>query len=386
MNFLTKDIFDLLRTKHSAQQISLYMPTHRTGMGIREDMIRYKNLLKQAEEKLKQCKVDEGTINALLARSRETAEDEEFFKYQSDGLAEFISSDTHEYVSFKEPVEPYVYIGTRFHIRPLIHFLQRSFSYFLLDLQQNSIQLYQGNQYSLVPIDTENIPSSMNEALKFDDPEKQLQGHTASRAQNRAGHMQVHGHGAGDDEQNQRLSRLYQKVCNGLYESVENKDTPLIVGGDDKCIAFFHEVCTYPGLQKASIRQNLATLDEEEIIAQVIDILFPQSYERIRAQCSEFQSLRGKGDTTTATDIETILRSAQEGKVGELFTKKGVSLWGFYDADARKVNQLTEEFSTDKDDLVDLAIHQTLQNGGNVISLSPGDDCVEAKVAALMRY
>jgi hypothetical protein len=71
--------------------VSLFLPTHRAGPDSRSfakaDVIRFKNLLREAERKLRALGTPAPETRRLLAPARARLEDERFWRYQADGLA-----------------------------------------------------------------------------------------------------------------------------------------------------------------------------------------------------------------------------------------------------------------------------------------------------------
>jgi len=70
------------------------MPTHRAGRGTEQDPIRFKNLLREAEERLRAKGLRAPEVQELLKESRRLLQDRGFWQRQSDGLATFFSIDT----------------------------------------------------------------------------------------------------------------------------------------------------------------------------------------------------------------------------------------------------------------------------------------------------
>ncbi len=62
-------ILDLAR-KSNDVCVSIYLPTHKMGEEVQQDPIRYKNLLVEAEKKLKEFEVPPQDIEDLLEEPR----------------------------------------------------------------------------------------------------------------------------------------------------------------------------------------------------------------------------------------------------------------------------------------------------------------------------
>jgi len=69
--------------------VSVYLPTHRSGSEIQQDPIRFKNLLKQAEERLANGEMRRPEAQAILRPAQRLLDDDGFWRHQSDGLAVF---------------------------------------------------------------------------------------------------------------------------------------------------------------------------------------------------------------------------------------------------------------------------------------------------------
>jgi hypothetical protein len=181
MNILQHNDLRALIQDTDGYRISIYMPTHRKAIETQQDPIRLKNLLADAEERL----VDEGlrrpTARDLLEPARNLLDDNLFWQHQSDGLAIFLSTGSSHMYRLPLDFEELVVISAQFHIKPLLPVLSGDGQFFILAISQDEVRLLQGTRYNVDEVDLEGLPPSLAEALRFDDPEKQFQFHTATR-------------------------------------------------------------------------------------------------------------------------------------------------------------------------------------------------------------
>lgn len=84
-------------------------------------------------------------------------------------------------------------------------------------------------------------------------------------------------------------------------------------------------------------------------------------------------------------NIREILPAAYHGRVGILFASAGVQLWGFFRPDSGEVI-LREETAQGDEDLVDLAVIQTLLNAGVVYTMKKEEMPEAEPLAAVFRY
>lgn len=86
--FGTRELQELLRVE-STPCISLFAPMERVTALAHQNPVRFRNLLRQAQERLERSGVRPHTIEELLAPAQALLEDELFWLYQGDGLAVF---------------------------------------------------------------------------------------------------------------------------------------------------------------------------------------------------------------------------------------------------------------------------------------------------------
>ena len=77
---------DILGTDHGTPCLSLYQPTHRSFPDNRQDPIRFRNLVKTLDERLREAD-PAADANALLAPFHALAEDRDFWNHAQDALA-----------------------------------------------------------------------------------------------------------------------------------------------------------------------------------------------------------------------------------------------------------------------------------------------------------
>ncbi len=231
------ELFSLAADKSEAC-VSIYMPTYRLGTQTQQDPIRFKNLTREAEEKLIVKGLRSQNARDLIQRVQ-AIDDYLFWQHQSDGLAIFISDNLFSYYCLPLDFPKLVVVSDRFHLKPLLPLLTGDGQFYILALSQNQVRLFQGTRYKVKEVELEDVPTSIAEALKYDDPEKNLQFHTGT-AGGASGDRSAmfHGHGSGNDEQKDNILRYFRKVNAGLRELLKNQHYPLILAGVDYCYQF----------------------------------------------------------------------------------------------------------------------------------------------------
>jgi hypothetical protein len=81
------------------------------------------------------------------------------------------------------------------------------------------------------------VPTSIAEALQYDDAEKSLQFHTATSQGGSGGDGSAifHGQGGGNNDHKDGLLCYFRKVSNELESFLKNEQAPLILAGVRCC-------------------------------------------------------------------------------------------------------------------------------------------------------
>jgi len=171
MNVPTKDDLHDLIEKEDRASISIYLPTFRAGKEVAQNSIRFKNLLRKAEENLRETGIKPASeLQKLLKPAERLLANDFFWRNQSDGLAVFLSSD--EFRDYRVPMhfDELVVVASRFHIKPLLTMLAADGRFYLLALSQNDVRLFQGTHYAVTEIEPDDlgIPKSLTDITQLD--------------------------------------------------------------------------------------------------------------------------------------------------------------------------------------------------------------------------
>jgi len=160
--------------------VSIYLPTVQAGSETQENPIRLKNLLTEATKRLADARHDlpEAQIERLLEPARALVDDMEFWAHQSEGLAIFLASG--DFQSYKLPLDvpKQVVVDEHYYLKPLLPLLSGDQTFYLLALSQGELRVFKGDRYGLVEVTPDDMPDSLSDALKWDDPEMHLDWHT----------------------------------------------------------------------------------------------------------------------------------------------------------------------------------------------------------------
>ncbi|MGF1536594.1 MAG: hypothetical protein ACFB4J_08955 [Elainellaceae cyanobacterium] len=365
--------------------LSLYLPTHVAGQEIRQDPIRLKNLLDRARDQLLSLGQGTEAIDALLSPAIELLDDSQyqFWEHQGRGLALFLGESFYHIYRLDDSVPELAIIGDRFHITPLLPVLHRVDQFLLLSLSQNEALLYGASPNHIKPISLEELPNSLEEALKYDDPEAQLQYHSGGGADTQGGQTPTfHGQGVGtaDENEKDRIRRYCQQLDNAICEATHDKALPLVLAGVEFVQDIFREVSNYPNLVASGLKGNPEAEQVSDLHQEALALFEPMSQNETRQAWEGYERL---SDTDKITNqIKDILVAANRGQVETLFLDPERSQWGTYDAASAHV-ELHEQAHPKSDDLLNIAAISVLANSGAVYTkpMSPA-----SPIAATLRY
>lgn len=382
METLSKDDLKALVQKRKDLCISIYMPTHRSGAETQQNQIRFKNLLREAEERLVASGMRPQDARNFLEKAQSLVNNILFWRQQRDSLAFFLSSDLFLYYNLPASIPDLIVVTDRFHLKPLLPVLSRDERFYILTLSQNEVKLYQGTGLSLREVELVGLPQGIDKALQADEPEKQVRFRSGGASGGDRGSM-ISGHGADIEDTKDNLLRYFRQVDRALKDILKDAHVPLILAGVDFLFPIYREINTYPGLLEENIAGNPKGLTTEGLRKEGFSLISTRCDQEIKDAANLYQQSQGTG--LTSSDIKDILIAAQDGRVGVLFVPLGKELWGNFKRDAGQLT-FSETAATGGEDLFDLAAILTSINGGRVFVLPPENIPDGLQIAALFRY
>lgn len=381
-DILRRDDLALLMATQEGPCVSLFMPTHRKGRDTQQDPIRLGNLLKQAEEKLVANGLRSTLARDMLAPAHDVQRAGSFWRLQSDGLAIFASPTSFRFYRLPLSFAELVVASHRFHLKPLLPLFTGDGRFFVLALSQNAVRLLEGTRHSLDEVHLQDVPSSLAEALQYDDPEKQLQWHTGT-AQGGQRSAMFHGHGVGSDDAKDRILRYFHQIDSGLRSVLEKETAPLVLAAVDYLMPIYRQTNEYAHLLSEGVPGNPDDLKPDDLHKEVWAIVAPYFAQERQNDLARYRQSLGTG--RASNQIAVVVRAAVEGRIGALFVPIGVHIWSSVSADGMQVATREQQEPGDED-LLDLAAWKTLTAGGVVYAVESEEMPDKATVAAVFRY
>lgn len=350
---------------HEGPCVSVFMPTARAGSEILEQPIRLKNLLRQAATELDAAGLDRAQVDARLDPLRALVDNSTFWQHQSDGLALFASESTVRHFRVPLPFVESVVVGDRFRLLPLWPLASGDDTFYVLALSQNEVRLFSASHQTIDELPLGPIPTSMEEALAYEDPERQLQNRSAGGS-----NMQFHGHGAGDEIDKATLERYLRAVDKGLNAVLGATRKPVVLA----CVGYYlpiaQSVTKLANLAGDVVEGNPERRSPDELLAAARDIVAPMQAARRADTVERFTGLAGTG--LAVTEVADIASAAREGRVETLLVPAGEQA-------------VVDVASPTVDPLIDIAVADVLSKGGVIESI--GDTpAIDSPFAAILRY
>lgn len=375
-------LIDLARA-HGEDRVSLYMPTRRFSPGSQEeDTTRLRNLLRTAEERLVARGLRPPAIESLLTPVRALTDERPLWLRSSDGLA--VLSGPEGVVTFQVPVplDEVVWVGERYYLRPLLPALDASRAFWLLTLSQKRVRLMSGNGYALQEVSAEGIPSSLADALKWDDYEKtSLQFHTGTSGS--GGRRPAVFHGTGEVDVKDEIVRYFRRIDRGLHDLLRDSDAPLVLAGVDYLLPLYRDINSYAHLAGKAVIGNPDGFGDIELHRrawQIASETFAAEHAEAATRVAELWA-----SPRVTPDPEALVAAAHYGRIDTLLVADSAHWWGEFDADSGALTLHADAANGDAD-VLDHAAFATLAGGGSVVTLPVeqmphGNDAV-----ALLRY
>lgn len=387
---LSRTELESLAEKYNDRHVSIYLPTHQAGDDILENRVRFRNLLDRAEEQLVEGGMRPPVAKEFLGPARMLVNDELFWQRQSAGLAVFLAEGLARKYQLPLEFEELVIVGDRFHIKPLLQVLSNNGRFYVLALSQHETRLLQGTRHRIGEIDLddrEQVPVTILEILKWEDPEMQLQLHTGAAPVLHHGAAAVfHGHGmASQDDPKEKILRYFQRLDAGLRDLLADDNAPLVPVADDFVLARYREASTYPYVTEEGIHlvpQRISPGALHERAWAIVQPLLARAEDQAR---DVYEHLQGKESDRVSNDLKEIVRAALFERVEGLFVALDGQQWGTVDWDTGEVT-LFEEQQAGARDLLSVAATHTLLNGGWLFTVERAHVPDGGFAAAVFRY
>jgi hypothetical protein len=380
---LTIESLAELASVHQPPYLSLYQPTHRHRPENQQDLIRFRNLVKELETSLRQ-EYPAAETRLLLEPFQALAHDHDFWAHTLDGLAVLGGPSLFRVFRLQRPVAELAIVADSFHTMPLRRFLQSVGRYQILGLSLSKIQLFEGNHDALDEIDpAPGVPRTITEALGDELTEPDLT--VASYGDVGQGSMPMrHSHGGKQDEGQTDAERFFRAIDRAVLEHHSRPSgLPLILAALPEHHDLFHRVSHNPFLMAEGLTINPDVLPIDELRERAWQVVEPQYQARLAILADEFAVARSKG--LGSDDLAEVAQAAAAGRVATLLIESDRHIAGRLDGATGRV-EVADLSHPQVDDLLDDLGELVEKMGGRVLVIPAERMPGRTGLAATYRY
>ena len=393
MDLFNRDELKRLAELEDDLCISIYMPTHRFRSDWSQNTTRFKNLLRDVRDQLRDQEYRETAIDQILKDARQQLDRPGFWRGLSEGLAAFITSETSEFYRLPLPFDEVAIVEDRFHLKPLFPLIADNKRFYLLALSQNDVRLYQGTHRAISEVEAAEIPSDIVAAVQQyeEPPEQGLQSHTqgqSSSPDGRGTDQLRHGHGSSEDQSREpkdQLKRFFRRIDESVADYIGGEEVPLVLAGVSEYLPFYKSENSYSHLVDDIVAGNPEQLGAQELHQKAWEIVESVLQKRQQEASDRFEDLYYQDGNLASDNFHEIIPACAYGRVEALFVPVGEYRWGRYDPDTNTV-EVHESQQPGDGDLLNYAALQSYLSGATVQVLQPEQMPGGRSVAAIFRY
>ncbi len=353
--------------------ISIYMPTHRIHPANTTDPISFKNLYKKTVQYIKDNELHEH--EKLIRPLEKLIDDKNFWDYNDEGLAIFVSSQDTQILRLPEKVQEITCVADSFCVKPLFKLYHENQPYYLLALALDDVQLYKGDKYQLQKLDIKNnVPTTMKEALG----EELTDNHLHASVVQGAG---LHGYMEKSQEEDIDMDRFFRKIDQAILEHYPiPHDVPLVLAALPEHHNHFLRISKHNNFAPIHIQINPQSLNKAALLEKIQEVFEKILGKRKKELLERYQL--AVPENLSSLDIGDVVRDVIDGKVEVLCIENGKSIDGHIDVEARKIVQNDGQYTDVINELACLAFNY----GGNVIVLDKEEIPSKTGVFTINRY
>ncbi len=381
---LPKKEFETLAETRNLYCVSIFLPMDKKGkeQNMHLAQARLRQSINEVQKTLVEHQMQMNEIEEYLEPVEQLLDKVELWRNPSDGLAIFLDSeDGMRYFMVPISFETKTYVAGHFYLLPLLPLYHNDGLYYLLDLSQDYVKLYEGSRYSFKDRYLQDFaPKQLEDAVGSDYEQKNLQFRSGQATYGAS----FHGQGAGKDDEKDELLRYFRMLDEGVKKITSDSKAPLVLSCIDRLYALYAEANTYHNLYDKHLSGD-PEYKKDDKRHQESWMLVEEYFQR--PQFNKINKFKELFHTQkTSYEIDAIVNAALNGKIDTLFIEEGADVFGIYDKKDNEVS-IDEKHEINNVSLANLAAVQTFEQGGEVYFLPPEQMPVkESPMNAVFRF
>lgn len=377
-----EDLVDLLR-QGGTPCVSLFMPTERTGREIRQNQVRLKNLLVEAEEQLLPILKNRRVVRQFLQPAHEQLEEPSFWDQRGDGLAVFLRPEILRCFRVDRILAESVHVGQHPVVRPLLREIEGHSPFYLLALSQKLVRLFWMEPHAWQELHPRDMPTNMKDALNIVAVDRGSQIHTGGVFAKRKEGAVYHSQRGKGESQKDDLGNFCRMIDEVVVREIERRPAPLMLACVEPLAAIYRQTSHCAHLLEDAL---LGNPDEQSPthLHQTSWKLRGEMLEAEKRNASE-QLKQRPAERSETSDTRQIVLAAHDGQVEKLFLDPDRPAWGLYLPSERIVDVHDVRASGDRD-LMETVVDETLLHDGEIYCLASEELPSPNPMVAVLRY
>jgi hypothetical protein len=384
MELLSKEEFAELANYQSERCVSIFIPTHRSGVEVNEkqDIIVLKNQLQEAQKQLQQKGMTKDDAGQLLKPGFDLLNHETFWNNQLAGLALFIAKDYVKTLTLPLTVKEELFINSSFYVSPLMPILTSNEQFYMLVFSKHVSHFYLGDAFGMQELEVEGLPQGVDDVIHFEEKDKSQLFRGGGTAPGQPANF--HGHGSGLADDREYVIQYLKELDQTLWKEVlANNHKPLILAAVDNLVALYRQNSHYKHISEEAIIGNYEREDKLTLWEKAREKLTP--YFKAVHDDALKNYYNQIATPLTSSMPETVIPASFYSRISDLFVQKDVHIWGTFN-ETDNVLSIHNEKQDGDECLINKAVVKTVLNGGVVHVLDAEKMPKESVIAAFMRF
>ncbi|OPL10832.1 MAG: hypothetical protein AVO34_09420 [Firmicutes bacterium ML8_F2] len=384
MEYINRDELEMLLKESSEPGVSIYMTTQKGWEKAKENAIRFKNLLSEAEEWLNFTGINASEKERLLKPAKKLLDNSHYWANQDEGLACFLNPNFYRYYRLPLQFTEIAVVKRSFHLKPLFSLLTMDWRFYILAISKKDIRLLRATRTFCEEVDLSALLDELEAEFSEEMPGSNLQFHTRAPYAGRTRTAVFFGHG-GDIEniQKEHLLKYFRFIDRELPNYMKTTDAPLVLACVDYLAPLYREASSYPVLLEEIVRGNPENRSNQEIHEKAWSIVKPYFQQPVDEIKERYLELKGTGKTSN--NILELVVAAHQGKISDLLFVPGIQQWGRYNPQTGEATPGNEP-TRGSEDLIDIIVTQSFLNKSNIYALEAEMMPDSSPAAALFRW
>jgi hypothetical protein len=377
--------FPELLLERTGPCVSIYLPTGRRFPESQQDVVRFRNLLRQAESSLIEV-MGAAELEGFTEPLHALADSERFWSHSLEGLAVFLHADFFKVYRLQRAVPERAMVADSFHIKPLLRVWQSADRFLLLAITRDHVRLFHGNRDAVDEIVLHaDVPRTLTEALG----EHVTEAHTAYHSVGQLGHggaqIVMHaGSGSRRDEIDKDTERFFRAVDRAIFEHhAKHSGLPMVLAALPEHHALFREVSHNALLLPDAIAGNPGAFSPEELRQKAWEIVEPRYTAHLQGLMDDYGAGLPRGIASDA--LSDVAAAALGGRVRSLLVDDDRAVPGRVDHTTAHVSY-GELDDPHVDDMLEELAEIVLRMGGDVVMVPRDRMPSSTGVAAIYRF